>query len=210
MSKFKNWINGFRKINYNIELEDKWDMSEDTRSRLKYLELISASKLLIKVNKNNVNNISDVNMMVLDFEVSRVRDTLLTSSIREHWESEGNSDSITNVSVTVVKRKPINERYITMKTVVFFLGLDLRIWKMRVVTRCSYNCRSSMFDSDVRHSLLIFTNEIIDLRNIKVMTKNNVLVSNIEDFRYKDYKTYESQIINYNNTPMIKNIGKFI
>ena len=203
MNKILQWINGFRKINYEVPLADKYHMSEKELADISYFNMVNTNLLTDNANKSNSLGLKNISFKILEFDVSRIKSNELAKCIREQWYSYNNNDTINNISFSVVKRKYYDDRNMDMKTTVFFLGIDGRIWKMRVLSRCSYNCRSSVYNTEIRKSLVAFTNDFLKIKNIQAMSVSDIHIEKLDSYEFKNIHNYETQVMNFNNTPVI-------
>lgn len=187
MMKIKDFIKGFFKKEYKVELRDKpIDISS--------YDIMVKMKLPFAFITNTLGYypISDITYGIRDYGITKVENISIKNNILKEKGMYKSFTKVSNVFYEGAHRKEIN-----VKHIVFFMGLDNEIWKFECNPYFIYTAWNNKFDNEIIELCGVLSNGLLDALEINVMVKGEINVDSIYDLSNMQSRHFEGSIKTY-------------
>ena len=182
----KKFINGFRKINYIVPLQEECKITQDIIK-----EMSSTTELISK--KLEKLPIKNVIFGFKEYKVKKVR----CLGIRKELNSYHKPISFVKVSYqNMIQDK---RREIRVVSTIYSMGLDDRIWRFDLNSFIVYSSSSNEFNDELIDYCIEYTNEFIKVCNLDKMCRDGLYVNKINEYDQSNTRNYEGQIKTFGN-----------
>ena len=182
----RKFINGFRKINYIVPLQEECKITENIIK-----EMSSTTELISKKLENLP--IKNIIFGFKDYKVKKV----LCSGIRKELNEYHKPISFIKVSHQNMIRENIKE--IRVVSTIYSMGIDDRIWRFDLNSFIRYSSRSNEFNDELINYCIEYTNEFIKACKLDKMCEYGLYVNKINDYDECNTRNYEGTIKSFGN-----------
>ena len=175
--KLKDFINGFRKIEYKVELADKIKP---------FVDSIAVAELL-----NTLQHIPfyDIKFSIDEYKVEKLED--YTVGMMSTLQNTEECESFTKISCREIPYQNLRNFYV--KNILFVMGIDSCIWKITVSGHIGGRVYTSDFDSYIVNSFITYCNNYLKATNIECVLRTDCQIKFLQD----KSKMYKRHILDY-------------
>ena len=187
-NKFIKWINGFRKINYEVPLE--------TELNSRKIDLnVMGSVFESMANSISLSICDKVIFGIEEFIAKKVHTNLKLF----HYLSK-NLKPISHIKSSVVTVSKTYDKELCCIFTIYSLGLDNNIWEFKIKANCMYKyMETNKKDDNMLFVLVEYVNGIIKSMNLSAMCKHEVYIDNKEYFNSVDTQEFKGYVKSFCN-----------
>jgi hypothetical protein len=173
--KLKDFINGFRKIEYRVELADKIKP---------FVDSVAVAELM-----NTLQHIPfyDIKFSIDDYKVEKLENFTISTYSYNEMKKTGECESFTKISCREIPNQNLRDFYV--KNILFVMGIDGFIWKITVAGHIGGRVYTRDFDSYIVNSFITYCNNYLKATHIDCILKTDCMIKFLEE-KSKLYKRY--------------------
>jgi hypothetical protein len=171
--KLKDFINGFRKLEYKVELATEVKP---------FVDSVAVAKLM-----NTLRHIPfyDIEFGIDEYKVEKEDNPTIGQLLWGNVTSE--CESFTKISCREIPYQNLRNFYV--KNILYVIGIDNNIWKITVSAHIGGRVYTPDFDSYIVDTLIIYCNNYLEATNIKCILKTDCHIKFLQD-KSKQYKKH--------------------
>lgn len=188
-NKFLKWINGFRKIEYNVPLATKVDLSKINLDIMG--SVFESMSKLIDVNLK----CKSLMFAITDFKATKILDDF---ELRDEIHEKG--ESISYLKINRYEMDLSHKREILSLASIFCIGLDDEIWKFDIRASAIYTSYLIYTEMEIVDVLIEFINGVIKTLQLDKMCFYDVVLHNTMKYDSINTETYTGFVKSFCNS----------
>lgn len=193
MNKFTEWISGFRKKDYDVQLA--------TEANLSIINLDVMDSIFESMSRA----ISNFTCRSASFAINDFKATKITDNPMLRYDLSKKKDSISHIKVSRCGLDFSERREIVVSTSIFSLGLDGNIWRFDIKASTFYTSLINDIEPKVIDVLIEYINGFIESMQISKMCVYDVHVDDVSNYNSVYAEMYSGWVKSFCNDSEYQN-----